>query len=314
MLAIAAIAITPHVAGAGESRAEAAQMLERLRNEAAVQWRSMARKLSHCEFEYAIVETERNGSMATKRTKRVSGYVADKCFLFTETIVSTAQVSVYGRNERYEFALSRSGDAPWTVTWQSARQDDDTPVGSAYAYLGGMLHLPWSISAIPLEQLVNHPRFSVRAVRPRDNGSVQVDFTIATADPLEDELQGLSSGFLVLDPSRRWAVMQYRAQYANKISSSAKLVYGKFGPPEVSQVRFELRTKPERTSQFAIDVGKYDWTADRNPEITLTAFGLPEYQDPTNRRRWLRLVNIGIILVVVGFILRRRRQETIATG
>jgi len=255
------------------------------------------------------VETERRGGDSTERTKRIMGQVAGECFLFKETVVPTQQISVYGRNERYEFALSRNGEAPWMVNWQSARQDEDTPVGSAYAYLGGMLHLPWSISATPLEKLVNHPRFSIRAVRQRDHGTVQIDFSVAPAGALEDDLQGLSSGFVVLDTTRRWAVTKYQVKYANGISSSATLAYGSPGPPEISQVRFELQTRPERTSAFAIDVANYDWNAERNPDFTLPAFGLPDYHDPADRKRWLRLVNIGIILVLSGIILWRRRRE-----
>ncbi|MEX0613968.1 MAG: hypothetical protein WD229_17750, partial [Pirellulales bacterium] len=129
----------------------------------------MERKLSHSSFDYVLVETDRSGSSSRERSKQVTGQFAGKTFLFTETVIPTEEVSVYGRNDRYEFALSRSGESPWTVSWQSSRRDDDTPVGSAYAYLAGMLRLPWSISATPLAKLVHHPRFSIRQVRPKDN-------------------------------------------------------------------------------------------------------------------------------------------------
>jgi hypothetical protein len=313
MLAMATLAMMPPiapVASADEPRSDAGQMLERLRNEAVAEWRAMAQQLSDCEFEYTIVETERRGADATERTKRVTGQVADKCFLFKEAIAATQQVSVYGRNERYEFALSRNGDAPWTVNWQSTRQDEDTPVGSAYAYLGGMLHLPWSISATPLEKLVAHPRFSIRAVRHRDHGLVQIDFIVAPPGALEDDLQGLSSGTVVLDTTRRWAITHYQVNYANRLAISATLAYGEPGPPEISHVHFELQTRPGRTSVFDVHAAKYDWDAEPNPEFTLPAFGCPDYQDPADRRRWLKLVNIGIILVLTGIIIWRRRRET----
>ena len=315
MLAMATLAIMPpitQVASADEPRADARQMLERLRKEAVAEWRAMAQRLSDCEFEYTIVETERRGGDATERTKRIAGQVADKCFLFRETIVATQQVSVYGRNERYEFALSRNGDAPWTVNWQSTRQDENTPVGSAYAYLGGMLHLPWSISATPLEKLVTHPRFSIRSVRHRGHGLVQIDFIVAPPGALEDDLQHLSSGAVVLDTARRWAVTRYQVKYANRLAISATLAYGEPGPPEISDVHFELQTRPERTSIFDVHAANYDWDAEPNREFTLPAFGFPDYQDPADRRRWLKLVNVGIILVLTGIIIWRRRRETCA--
>jgi hypothetical protein len=288
-------------------------MLERLRREAAVQWRGMARKLSHCGFEYTLVETDGGGRLAMRRAKRITGYVADNCFLLTETIESTEEVSVYGRNERYEFAITRSGNRPWTVVWQGPAGGEDTPVGSAHAYLIGMLCLPWSISAAPLDELVSDRRFSVRAVRRRSDDCVELEFAIAPADTGDNSLQGLSGGVLVLDPQRCWAIAQYHARYAQRMATSATLTYTRPGPPELRQVRFALRTRPKRTSDFEINVARYDWALDPEPEITLSAFGLPEYQDPADRR-WLGLVNLGMILVVAGFMLRRHRQRRNAVG
>ena len=181
MLAVALAAVTALRCGASEPRADVAPMLKRLRSEAVVEWRAMADKLQHSRFDYTIDEIEGTGRTSLKRTKKVSGRVAGTCFLFTETIGATDQVSVFGRNDRYEFALSRTGDTPWMVSWQSARRDDGTPVGTAYAYLGGMLQLPWSISATPLERLVNDPRFLIREVQKGDRGDVRIVFIIAPA-------------------------------------------------------------------------------------------------------------------------------------
>jgi hypothetical protein len=216
---------------------------------------------------------------------------------------------VYGRNEHYEFALERRGDSPWAVAWQSSRRDEGTPVGSAHAYLGGMLHLPWSISAVPLGRLVDHPRFAIRRAQQGGRGMVRLDFEVAPAVDEEDDLQGLSGGYVVLDPARRWAVIEYRAHYGATMWSSANLAYGELGPPELRRVRFELRTAPTRANVFEIDVAGYDWAEAANSEFTLPAFGLPDYEDPAARRRWLRLVNLGVVFVLLGLILRRRRQQ-----
>ena len=114
-----------------------------------------------------------------------------------------------------------------------------------------------------------------------------------------------------MDPLRHWAIKQYEAQYANKMSSSLQLTYGATGPPELQHVDFELNVAPQRSSKFSIDAANYDWNAAQNQEFTLSAFGLPEYREPFNTRRWLVFINVGIICLLLGAILWRRKQETL---
>jgi hypothetical protein len=284
-----------------------ARRLQWLRSEATHEWQAMARKLSHGGFDYIVTGTELDGASTTSRRKRVTGRLAGGSFLFTETLIPTRQVSVYGRNDRYEFAISRRQESPWMVSWQSAGRDAESPVGSAYAYLKGMLQLPWSISATPLAKLVHDPRFSIREMQNSTNGTLRLRFSVAPAGADKDDLQGLASGVIVLDPQRHWAVTEYVAEYANGIASSVKLAYSHAGPPQLSRVVFELVTKPGQASRFDIDVKKYDWSAAESSALTLSAFGLPEYEDPANRRRWLILMNVGFILVLVGVVLWRRK-------
>ncbi len=305
-LAAFVVALAAGGTSGAEARLPVAPLLERLRTEAAAEWRTMAEDLRDSEFDYTIVETERSRHESTTRKKRVNGRLAGECFLFTETIVATDQVSVYGRNDRYEFALARTGESPWTVSWQSGQPNQETPVGSAHAYLGGMLQLPWRLSATPLGTLLQHPRFSILKAWQQDDGRVRMDFTVSPVSGSDDELQGLSRGMVLLDPNRRWAVVRYRAQYGPTMSSSVDLEYADTGPPELRRVRFELRTGPDRASEFIIDAAKYDWSPGVEADFTLSAFGLPEYRDPAIRRRWLRLVNAGIIFVLLGLILWRR--------
>lgn len=307
-MAFALVALTLPQSATASNSDSVAQMLQRLGSEAVVEWRAMAEKLEHSAFDYTIAETNRSGRTPLQRTKRVSGRVAGDCFLFTETIESTDQVSVYGRNDRYEFALGRTGDAPWIVQWQSARRDTDTPVGSAYAYLGGMLQLPWSISATPLEKLVTDPRFSIRAIRQGDSGNVWIDFAVAPTATRPDALQGLTGGSLALNPAHHWAIQRYVAKYANKMSSSIELVYGASGPPELKRVDFMLNISPQTSSKFSVVARNYDWNPAENAEFTLPAYGLPDFREPFSTRRWLVLINIGIVCLLLGLILYRRKQ------
>lgn len=302
MFVRSAVGVEPHsVAG---------QTLERLRSEAVLEWQAMARKLTCSRFDYTIREADRKGKSSREQTKRVSGQVVGDLFLFRETLVPGNQISIYGRNDRYEFALVRNGSSPWTISWQSSRRDEETPVGSACAYLGGMLHLPWSISDTPLERLVNDSRFSIQGLRQVDSGNLQIDFSVAPAAAQPDSLQRLASGSIVLAPAHHWALQRYSAHYANNMSSSLKVAYGPSGPPELSRVEFELNFSPEAKSMFSIDVNKYDWAAVRSDQFTLPAFGLPDYREPLNTRRCVVFVNLGIALVLLGVIVWRRRRET----
>ncbi len=308
LLAFAIVALTPVRSSATEPLAVAGQTLQRLRSEGVGEWQSMAHKLEHSNFDYAIREIDQKGKTTRERTKRVSARVVGQSFLLTEKLVPGELVSIYARNDRYEFALFRNGDAPWTISWQSSRRDDDSPVGSAYAYLAGMLHLPWSISAIPLEKLVKDSRFSVQSVRPADRDDLQIDFAISPTAQRPDSLQGLKCGSILLSPARHWAIQRYTAQYANQMSSSLKLSYGPLGPPEIKHAEFELDVSPEMRSKFAIDVGKYEWPTVESADFTLSSFGLPEFHEPLATRRWLMIVNLGVFFMLSGLIVWRRRR------
>jgi hypothetical protein len=315
MMFAAAMLVIAGRAHAEQPPLSAAELLERLRSEGVAGWEAMADKMSRCSFEYSLSEIDHTGSTPMERKKRVSGRLAGECFLFTETIASTGHDCVYGRNDRYEFELLRSGSSPWTISWQSGRRDDATPVGSAHAYLAGMLQLPFKISATPLAALVRDPRFSIQHVRAGEGGLIEFSFAVApAAAETDDNLQQLSSGLVVLDSNKYWAIVQYQARYGGRMSSSVQLSYAADGPPKLSRARFKLQSGPQRWSEFAIDVGKYDWSDTGTAEFTLPQFGLPDYEDPSANRRRLALINIGIIFLLSGLILWRRRQGVAVTS
>lgn len=307
-LAFAIVGLAPVNLCATEPLSVAGQTLERLRSEGVGEWQSMAHKLDYSNFDYTIREIDQKGKTTRVRTKSVSARVVGASFQLTEKLVADDLVSIYARNDRYEFALVRYGDSPWKITWQNSRRDDDSPVGSAYSYLAGMLHLPWSISAIPLEKLVNDSRFSVQSVRPADRDELQIDFSVVPTAEHPDSLQGLKCGSIFLSPARHWAIQRYTAQYANKMSSSLKLSYGPLGPPEIKHAEFALDVSADVRSKFAIDVAKYEWPTIQNAEFTLSAYRLPEFHEPSATRRWLWIVNLGVIFMLSGLIVWRSRR------
>lgn len=184
------------------------QLLHRLQTEAVVKWKQMAEKLTSCSFDYTIIETNEGNRVNLARTKRVAGQVTKDCFLFRETIDSTGQVAVAARNRNYEFAISRSGEAPWSITWQN-KCGQTSPVGSAYEYYAGMLQLPWSISAVPLAKLVTSPRFSLCDVKVTGNDTVRLQFKVQSSELNPDPLQNLAAGTVLLDSAHDWAIMKY---------------------------------------------------------------------------------------------------------
>jgi hypothetical protein len=307
-IALLALLAMPRDASAEPAPSTDLPLLQRLRQHAVAEWVAMENQLRNCDVELTVAERDRGGRHSTNRTKQIIGNMAGSCFLFREILPATQQTAVYARNERYEFALSRNGEGPWTVVWRSGRQENDTPVQTAHAYVAGMLRLPWSISAMPLAKLVNDPRVSIQAVNPPKQGLVQFDFTVSPDDEPGGDLQRLASGTVVLDPARRWAITQYRARYTNQMHTAAAIEYATPGPPEIKKLRFQLHTRSQ-ASEFAVDVAKYDWIRDRNLHATLPAFGLPDYKEPARSKRWLRLVNAGIIFLLASFMVWRRRQE-----
>ncbi|HEX4413157.1 MAG TPA: hypothetical protein VH107_05975 [Lacipirellulaceae bacterium] len=286
---------------------DTAQLVELLKTEAVPQWRELADKLKVLNFTYKLSETSKTRGAARSGTKLVTGHVSGDSFLLEEASETPLHTSVYSRNDRYEFSLDRSGAAAWVINWQHGRQKLDTPVGSEYEYLVGMMELPWSISATPLEKLVSDERFRIKHGASK-SGVVDLEFEVSPTTARPDPLQNLVSGALVLDSLHHWAVKRYSVTYLNKMTSTVQLSYGVAGPPELQRAELEVDSPPNSTNKFVLSDFHYDTGPVDTAGFTLSAFGLPEYREPFGTRRWLVLINIGLICVIVGVILFRRKQ------
>lgn len=154
-------------------------------------------------------------------------------------------------------------------------------------------------------------RFSIHSASTTSDGTVHLTFTVAPAEAAVDGLQGITNGTLVLDPAKRWAVTLYDVQYKSKGSSGVRISYGPGGPPDLRHLEFVLNLSPSKSSKFVIDSTTFDWNPAQQADITLSAFGLPDYQDANNTTQRLVLINVGLICVVVGLMLYLRRRHAV---
>jgi hypothetical protein len=291
------------------------RLVQQLTLEGPQAWDAMENEISHSNWDYTQSEVYTDAGKTSRSAKHVEGRYCGQCFLIRETYPGGSPASsVYARNSRYGFSLNKEdAAAPWVVTWEGTMHSYRNPTDIAYADLGGMLKLPWSISAIPLRKLIGHKHFSVRRAEKSDqDNDVAIEFSVSR--PIEDgldDLGGMSNGRIVLHASRQWAIKEYIAEYKNGMMDSVDLLYSAEGPPKLSRIHFKTQFAAARETTIEIDVKNYRRNVDSEAEFTLTAFGLPEYQEavPNWRRFWAVVLNLGIFLLLLAFFLRRRWQE-----
>lgn len=284
--------------------------LERLQTEGVAGWHAMAEKLRQISFDYTLTDSSQNGAQVSEREKRITGRLAGESFVLTEAFLPGGDEMLYGRNENYEFALDRKDRRPWRVSWQSAKHSSESPVGTAYSEIVGLLQLPWSIGEIPLWDLVNSRRFSIVKVSGEPSEELLVEFQIALDNSNNRELQGLSQGEMVLDTKRMWAIKRYRVKYGNGMSANANIAYAPAGPPMSDRLALELEFSPARKSRTEItDVELREPRADEDTaEFSIEHYGISENVQRPTSSRWIILIVVGVILVLVGLLILRQRS------
>jgi len=297
-----------------------------MRTEAVRRWEEMELAVQRSEWEFLETETETDTSAASADkviVRRVRGKFMDDLFLIQVEWLdanrqSAGSRSIYARNHRYGFLLDRvdesGGESPWMVTWAGTARGIAIPVESAQTNFGGMLRLPWSISAVPLRNLVANQRFGLSASSTRNVGGrdcIDVSFVISPGTDGNGQVGGITRGTMVLDPERQWAVVEYSAEYESKLTDVVRLDYTIDGPPFLKHVDFQLVKASSRVDRFDVEVLRYGACDASEDEFTLPAFGLPDYREPLARRpvfRWaVTLLGVGCILCA--YCLRRSRSR-----
>lgn len=284
--------------------------LELLQTEGVAGWHAMAEKLRQISFEYTLKDSSQNEGQVREREKRVKGRLAGESFALTEAFPPGGDEILHGRNENYEFALDRKDRRPWRVSWQSAKHSSESPVGSAYSEIVGLLQLPWSISAVPLWDLVNSDRFSIVKVSGELSKELLVEFKIVPDNSKSRDLQGLSHGEIVLDAKRMWAIKRYSVGYENGMSANANIAYAPSGPPMLDRLALELEFSPARRSRTEItnvELREPDAGEDA-AEFSIEHYGISENVQRPTSSRWMILIAVGVTLVLVGLLILRQRS------
>ncbi|MGO9111114.1 MAG: hypothetical protein ACLP9L_17970 [Thermoguttaceae bacterium] len=282
--------------------------LEQLRAEGRNGWIAMEEEFKETRFAYEIVEIDTAPKESSRRVKRIEGQLAGGQFLIRETLLPGSDIEVNCRNQEYEFNLFGS-PKNWVLRWQGKGRNPKGPVESDYEYLVGILRLPWSIAAVPLAKLVADDRFQVTGVDRMSAEEVAFDFVVKREEGDANDLQGLSGGHLVLDPTRKWAIRRYSVQYKSGMKEVVELTYRPSGPPWISRLVLVMEVPPDRRSEFRLDGCRYDPGPVNTEQFKLGAFGLPEYHEPIRARRRVVFACLGMILVLLGLLLGRRMRR-----
>jgi hypothetical protein len=140
------------------------------------------------------------------------------------------------------------------------------------------MELPYSVAAVPLNSLISDSRFQVDHVSRTGRGDLRIDFTIAAAGDMTDNLQGLSQGRLRLSKINNWAIESYEVSYRNAMKGTVTIVYDANSPSSVRHLEYELITNAARSALFDLTVDRFVRATSSESDFVLSAFGLPEYQ------------------------------------
>lgn len=248
--------------------------------------------------------------------------------------------TVYGTNSPYAFKLvQKSGSDAWIIEKLDPHVDTPQPASSDqlsdYARGGARQALAGGLGLYPrhFDRMVgDHVAFKLKTVEAVRRGSDELVKLTFSYQPQEREDIQIPNGTVLLDPGRFWLIreadveMKWPSDEVGTVSIRFEYDDTIADIPLIKKASLHIQAKPAgpRAKQLGITkpmnqmrVFQYNMRKLENPdekEFMLSAFGLPEpglNRAPSNRRTWLWfLLGVGLLLVVLGFVLRRRSLQT----
>src|SRR3989304_464310 len=272
---------------------EPPSLLERLRQEGVAGWNELQRLGSQTEYELTgRLVRKRTGQPTQVLEGRYTHSYGAGSWLVRDINQSDESNQIRGGNPRYLFTVQRQKpDNPWFT----ARVDEAPPEQRDFAI---DLRAPWSVSDVPLPDVVRDPTFRVTRVEESADGTLTINFKVDGSREGVPQLKGLIGGRFTCDPRRNWAVQSYDVErYRNQATKStshifASATYGSPSPDYLNLTHIIYRT------DWVVDGIEFDNTWENDIQatkcelspaaFTLSAFDLPEPVLKAERKRiWL---------------------------
>jgi len=224
---------------------------------------------------------------------------------------------VWGRNDKYNFSLTRRGRSqPWVLTFIALkdRHDDGSTVDQVLrANDGDYQHYALGLRRYPVNTLAKLMSFRAESVQPDEHtGSIQwVAFTVNANEPIDgDNTAFFHKGRIALDTAHAWLPVQAELHCSTAVVRCAKSEFrcenGRWYPARTKFVTTSLKTgKAHHSDEEVLEINTYD--APPPNDFFLASFGLPE---PSARITsvppfaWLVLLGFG--LLVTGLYVRQK--------
>lgn len=219
------------------------------------------------------------------------------------------------RGDKYRFYAERYNDDRLVVT--DVRPG---PPGEGERTVPPVTEAPYTVYYRHLTELVKNPRFvfDVSAVVGKDPSErVRVTFLYDTKG---EKIPRIREGWVELCPREDWAVQEFLIKDPNGNYIGRKIRYGEGSGPQKPLV--EVRTSylgpggNTEGDQTLVRFKKQVPSQEPDEFYSSSAVGLPEFNFAGEKSRggyWLMLLTVGIILIVLAALARRRWQPQVDT-
>lgn len=215
--------------------------------------------------------------------------------------------------DEYRFYAERYNDGPLVVT-----EVRPGPPGEDERTVPPALEAPYTVYYRHLAELVKNPRF-VFDVSPVDGEDpserVRVTFRYDTKG---EKIPRIREGWIDLCPREDWAVQEFLIKDPNGICIGRKIQYGERSGSQkpLVEVRTSYLGSDGKTEGDQTLVRFKKQASSQKPDefYSFSAVGLPELNIGRHKSRggyWLILLTVGIILIVLAFLAKRRWQPQV---
>lgn len=305
--------------------AVAAGWKERLLSEAPPKWTALEQYYSKMEVssrmtyptrpsvsaqfpDIVYVDIRKNGEWMVSTMRRVGKGIDGK---------RMDTLNVYGVNSHYAFELGKTSPDADTFVLANFQSASDEMRRKVHAHGEHNFSSAFEVQAVPLSEFIKDPLVAitdVRSVRRGEREMAQLDYARQLVmhdrnDSSKAKASGTEHGTVVLDPEHYWCVRECHFDRSD-CKSDMFLEYGDDvdGFPILRRYQ-DTTTYKDGTGSMVINY-EFDKLVHRDipeSEFTLSAFGLPEMQLPSEqkpRTLWRWLTGIGIVLGTLAILLR----------
>lgn len=296
----------------------------RLDREAPAAWAQIEARARQASIECTLKSTATTASGDTADTEAIRVLRKDSWVLYEHSHRvdgrPTAELYCIGPDGAFSLSRPTSQDS-WILQFASVVPPTEREDRTKLRFRASVLTTwPVLVGGLPLTQLVNDPRFEIKAVGEcHEQGAVEplVCLTFAYNPPEERAREiPMRGGTIVLAPSKQWRVERtdLRTSYG---SVSSRIVYRAeaAGAADVESVTDVISSSKGRQT-LVYSYSSVDFSPPSDEAFRLAQYGMPDVLSSLRRRslwsRWYVVVAVAVGLFLVGAALRRLARRCAA--